>query len=319
MAPVAALASASPAASSLREAREFARAGDARARDRFLKALARAPSDVSLRAEIADYFWSVGDPTEAESQMDWLVEKGHPKPGFLRYYGLRLFESGNYEKASRILERALGEAHPDYDLLFCLGAARLEKGDFSGAEKSLREAIRADSGPASAHHLLGKLLNLRLRHDEAAAELRRAAEAEPGSAAIGLDFAQALAAANHPEEAEAACRKSIERQGDNAAAHLTLGQILRSEGRKDEAAAELAVSRKLYDREEERVQQNRSSGARTSEGWVLQRKSEDLERAGRREEAIRALEEAKKLAPDDRAIDYSLERLRERAPRRKGQ
>jgi tetratricopeptide (TPR) repeat protein len=216
-----------------------------------------------------------------------------------------------------VLDRALVEAAPDYDLLFCLGAARLEKGDFSGAEKALREAIGKDAAPASAHHLLGRLLNLRLRHEEAAAELQRAADAEPASAAIWLDLAQALAAANHSEAAEGASRKAIERQPDLAAAHMTLGQILRSEGKKDEAAAELAASRKLYDREEERVQQTRSSGARASQGWLLQRKAEDLERAGKPDEAIRALEEARALAPEDRAIDYALERLRGRAPGRR--
>ncbi len=303
-----------PSPALVREARDLARAGDARARERYLRALKQSPADVSLRAEIADYFWSVGDPTEAESQMDWLVEKGRPKPGFLRYYGLRLFESGNYEKATRVLDRAQRDAAPDYDLLFCLGAARLEKGDFSGAEKSLRHAIENDAGPASAHHLLGRLLSLTQRSEEAVAELGRAAQAEPDSADIALDLAQALAAAGRPIEAEAACRRSIERQPDRAAAHLTLGQILRAEGKKDEAASELAASRSLYDREEEKVEQTRSSGARASQGWLLRRKSEDLERLGRRDEAIRALREAKALAPDDRAIDYALERLSEHKP-----
>ena len=298
----------------VREARDFARAGDPRARDRYLDAIRQNPSDASVRAELADYLWGAGNPTEAEAQMDWLVEKGRPKPGFLRYYGLRLFESGNYEKASRVLDRALGDGPPDYDLLFCLGAARLEKGDFTGAEKSLRQAIGKDGGQASAHHLLGRLLSLRLRSKEAVPELRRAAEAEPASADIALDLAQALAAAGRPVEAEAACRRSIERQPDRAAAHLTLGQILRSEGKKDEAAAELAASRSLYDREEERTQQTRSSGARASRGWLMARKSEELERLGRRDEAIRTLEEAKALAPEDRAIDYALERLRGRTP-----
>ena len=294
-------------ASLVREARDLARAGDARARDRYLEALRQNPSDVALRAELADYLWGTGDPTEAEAQMDWLVARGNPRPGFLRYYGLRLFEAGNFVKASEILDKASREGPADSDLLFCLGSARLEKGDFREAEVALRAAIEKSPDEAGAHHVLGNLLNLTARPREAVAELRRAAAAEGASAAVWLDLAQALFAAGDRTEAE-------------------------------ESASELAASRSLYDREEQQAERNRSSAARGSQGWVLLRmnrpadalaqfesipepsssawrgRAEALERLGRREDAIRALERAKSLAPEDRSLDYALERLRSSSP-----
>ena len=323
----------------VREARDYARAGDARARDRYLAAVRQRPSDASLRAELADYFWSTGDPTEAESQMDWLVARGNPRPGFLRYYGLRLFDAGNFVKASDVLEKAARESAPDYDLLFCLGSARVEKGDFRGAEQSLRAAVDKSPAQAGAHHVLGRLLNLAGRHRDAVDELRRAAGAEAENAAVWLDLAQALAADGSPAEAEEACRRSIRLAPGRAAAHMTLGRILRAEQKTEEAASELAASRALYDREESAAEIDRGSTARTSQAWVLLRmdraaealaqfeslpensasawrgRAEALEKLGRREEALRALERAKSLAPEDRSLDYMMERLRAARPR----
>ena len=191
---------------------------------------ARIRRTLRVRAELADYLWGTGNPTEAEAQMDWLVARGHPRPGFLRYYGLRLFEAGNFVKASQVLESASREGSPDYDLLFCLGTARLEKGDFPGSEQSLRGAIRKSPGQAAAHHILGNLLKLTARPREAVVELRLAAAADESSADSWLDLAQALAANGERPEAEEACRRSIRLQPDRAAAHLTLGRILRARG-----------------------------------------------------------------------------------------
>lgn len=324
-----------PAASSspLESARALARAGDARARDRYVEAVRQNPADAPLRAEFADYLWSTGNSSGAEEQMDWLLAHGHPKPGFLRFYGLRLFDAKNFVKAATLLERASQEAPPDYDLLFCLGASELEEGNFEPAERAFRGAIEQSPSSAGAHHLLGRMLSLVGRHAEAADELRAAADAEGGSADIWLDLAQALSASGRRAEAEQACRRSIELQGDRAAAHVTLAGILRAEGKRDESASELAASRALYDREEARLEKNRASVARTTQGWVLlamnrpkealaqfesasdsssswRGRAESLERLGRRAEAIRALERAKTLAPEDRSLDYALERLR---------
>ena len=330
--PAARPAPASPV-SALDSARALARSGDARARDRYAEAVRQHPAEAPLRAEFADYLWSTGSSAGAEEQMDWLLEHGRPKPGFLRFYGLRLFDAKNFVKAASVLERASREEPPDYDLLFCLGAARLEEGDFAGAETAFRAAISRSPENAGAHHLLGRLWNLVGRPAEAATELRAAADAEGSSADIWLDLAQALFASQHRAEAEEACRRAIALQSDRAAAHATLAAVLRAEGKREEAAAELAMSRSLYDREEERVQNERASVARAMQGWVLlaanrpkealaqfesapdsssawKGRAESLERLGRRTEAIHALERAKALAPEDRSLDYSLERLR---------
>ena len=251
------------------QARAPARAGDVRARDRYRAAIREAPSDAALRVEFAEYSWNTGDTTEAEAQMDWLLENAHPREGFRRYYGLKLFDATNFEKAARILGEASREGPPDEALSYCLGASRLETGDFTGAESALRGAIELSPGNAEALRLLGRLLHLTGRSAEAAALLRRAAAADPESAETWLDLAQALAGAGLPSEAERACRRSIERRGDRAAAHLTLAKILRAEGRKDESDAEFAASRALYDQEEERTQRARATVARASRGWEL--------------------------------------------------
>jgi Flp pilus assembly protein TadD len=315
------------------EARALARDGDARARDRYRDAIREAPSDVALRVEFAEYLWNAGDTAEAQAQMDWLLQNAHPREGFRRYYGLKLFDAGNFEKAARVLAEASREGPADADLSFCLGASRLETGDFPGAESALRRAIELSPGNAAALRLLGRLLHLTGRIEESTAVLRRAADADPASAETWLDLAQALADAGEQPEAERACRLSIERRGDRAASHLTLAKVLRAEGRKDESDAEFAASRALYDQEEERTQEARATLARVSRGWELlalnqpaealarfesapgsasawKGRAEALRRLGRREDAIDALEHARTLAPDDHSIDYAIERLR---------
>ena len=313
--------------------------GDARARDRYLEALKQNPSDVSLRAELADYLWGTGDPTEAESQMDWLVARGHPRPGFLRYYGLRLFEAGNFVKASEILERAAREEASRLRPALLSGYGPAGKGGFFGSERALRSAIEKSPAPATAHHVLGNLLKLTARPREAVAELRLAAAAEENSADAWLDLAQALAADGQRSEAEESCRRSIRlAAGPRGGAPDARPDSPGRKGKTDESASELAASRSLYDREEKQAEENRGSAARTSQGWVLLRmnrpadalaqfesipgssssgwrgRAEALERLGRREDAIRALESAKTLAPDDHSLDYALERLRTSAP-----
>lgn len=318
-------------------ARTLARAGDAGARDRYAAAIRRAPADVGLRVEFAEYLWSTGNSAEAESQMDWLLENGHPNAGFRRYYGLKLFDAMRFEKSARILGEALSEGIPDEDLLFCLGASRLETGDFPGAEIALRRAVGLSPRHAAALRLLGRLLHLTGRLPESVVELNRAAEADPASAEIWLDLAQALAESGKSAEAEQACRRSIERRNDRAAAHLTLAQVLRAQGRTDESDAEFAASRTLYAREEERTERARATAARVSRGWELlaqnrtgealaqwesagdsvsawKGRAEALRRLGRRADAVAALERAKALAPDDPSIDAAIDRLRAGSP-----
>lgn len=315
------------------EARALARAGDARARDKYLAALSAAPSDVGLRVEFAEYLWGAGNSAEAEEQMDWLLAHGHPRPGFLRYYGLKLFDAGSFEKAARVLGDAAREGSADADLLYCLGAARLETGDFAAAEDALGRAIESAPRSGAASHLLGRLFHLTGRLPESVAALRRAADADPASSEIWLDLAQALADSNQAPEAERACRLSIERHRDRAAAHLTLAKVLRTQGKNAEANLEFATSRTLYGREEERTEKARAAIARAARGWELiaqnrpsdalaqfetapesssawKGRAEALRRLGRPSEAIGALERAKALAPDDRSIDYAIERLR---------
>ena len=185
---------------------------------------------------------------------------------------------------------------------------------------------------------MGKLLLLQGKPAAAAAELQRAAELNPESAAIALDLGRALEASGDLPRAEKVYRRALDLEDAPTLAHYLLGTLLGREGRREEAAKHIAFYQEAFPREQDQRFRAGSRQVELYRGEALlkekrfeealaqfQRHPDDVEalrgcaRAlaglGRYEDAARALERALLLDPNNRALRYQLDRMRERLRR----
>src|SRR5262249_11503331 len=172
--------------------------------------------------------------------------------------------------------------------------------------------------------------------EEAFAHLEKAAYIAPKEADYQLDYGRALEASGRLAEAEAAYREAVRLSPNLPRVHFALGRLLQREGKKEEAERELALHHSLYERGRELVSAADSREASTSLAWAelnagrpaealerfrnlpespeaLRGQAEALQRLGRNAEAVKALERAHAVAPEDARIELLLVTERSRA------
>ena len=311
---------------------------DPRAEETFQRLLRLAPRNPAPRVDYARYLWQAG---MADGRNEALLERGNremeralgERPGEAKLrtlYGVSLVDQRRFVKAVEELERALAAGPADYETLVFLGSALKALGRFDEAATRYRAAVTAAPDRIAARVALGQLLLLSGRAQEAAAELTKAQTSEPGSALLRLELGRALEAAGRPEQALAAYRHAIEIEPELAAAHYNLGTLLVRRGELEQAREHLAFYRGQYERDQEQMLGMGSRRGKFNLGWVelkagrperalayfegypgnaeaLRGAATALSRLGRREEAIRALERAAALAPDDHTLRYELD------------
>lgn len=311
---------------------------DPRAEETFQRLLRLAPRNPASRVDHARYLWQAG---MADGGNEALLERGNremervlgEKPGEAKLrtlYGVSLVDQRRYVKAVEELERALATGPADYETLVFLGGALKALGRFDDAATRYRAAVRTAPDRIAARVALGRLLLLSGRAEEAAAELAKAETSEPGSASIQLDLGRALEAAGRPEQALTAYHRAIEIEPELAPARYSLGTLLARRGKGEEAKEHLALYRRHYEQDQEKKLGMGLRRGKFNLGWVelkagrperalpyfegypgnteaLRGAAAALSRLGRREEAIRALERAAALVPDDHRLRYELD------------
>ena len=317
-------------------AAQYAAAGDPRAAETFEQAIAAAPGDFPLRVELAEYLWHIGERERGNAQMERLLRLVPDNPKLKAHYGVNLAEQGRYVQAAEQLDAARRDGFDGADVLYYLGSVLWETGRLDEAAQRLREAVAKDPAKAAARHRLGRLLIFQGKPSEAVVELSRASEIQPGAVDILLDFGRALEASGDVSLAEATYRRALDREPKTPLAHYLLGTLLARTGKREEATKHVA----LYQRAFAQDQQARfRSGARQAElnlGWTelkrnrftealaqftrhpddaegLRGAAQALAGLGRHVEALRALERAVLLDPENRALRYELERARQRS------
>jgi tetratricopeptide (TPR) repeat protein len=320
-------------------AARYAAAGDPRAAEVYERAIAAAPADFPLRVEFADYLWHAGERDRGNAQMERVIRLVPENPKLKAHYGMNLAQQGRYVQASEQLDAARTAGFDGADVLFYLGSALWETGRLDEAALRLREAVAKEPDKAPAHHRLGRLLIFQGKPADAVVELSRASELQPDAVDILLDFGRALEASGDLRRAEETYRRALEREPNTPLAHYLLGTLLARTGKRDEATKHVA----LYQRAFAQDQQDRfRSGSRQAElnlGWTELKKNrfaealaqfnrhpndaeglrgaaQALAGLGRHAEALRALERAALLAPDDRALRFELDRARERGKKK---
>jgi tetratricopeptide (TPR) repeat protein len=320
-------------------AARYASAGDPRAAETYELAIAAAPADFPLRVEFAEFLWRAGERERGNAQMERVIRLVPENPKLKAHYGVNLAQQGRYVQAAEQLDAARRAGFGGADVLFDLGSVLWETGRLDEAEERLREAVARDPGKASARHLLGRLLIFRGKPSAAVVELSRAAELQPDGVEVLLDLGRALEASGDLPRAEATYRRALVREPDTPLAHYLLGTLLARTGHRDEAAEHIAFYRRAFAREQEERFRSGSRRAELNLGWTelkknrfeealaqfnrhpndaegLRRAAQALAGLGRHAEALRALERAVLLDPDNRALKYELDRARERGEKK---
>jgi tetratricopeptide (TPR) repeat protein len=320
-------------------AARYASAGDPRAADTYERAIAAAPADFPLRVEFAEFLWHSGEKDRGNAQMERVIRLVPENPKLKAHYGVNLAEQGRYVQAAEQLDAARRAGFDGADVLFYLGSVLWETGRLDEAALRLREAVAKDPGKASARHRLGRLLIFQGKPSEAVVELTRAAELQPDAIDVLLDYGRALEANGDLPRAEATYRRALDREPDLPLGHYLLGTLLARTGKRDEAAKHIGLYQRAFAKDQEDRFRSGSRQAELNLGWTelkknrfdsalaqfkrhpndaegLRGSAQALAGLGRHAEALRALERAVLLDPENRALRYELDRAREKGKKK---
>jgi serine/threonine-protein kinase len=221
------------------------------------------------------------------------------------YEGLLFFRylprSEAYPKARAAADRAialdpqLAEAYVSRGLL----RHRYET-DWSGAEQDFSRALSLNPGYALGHLRYGVMMGAQGRFPEAIREHRRAAELDPLSTLVLRTYSFLLTNARQFAPAAEQARQALELEPTSASGHQVLGDAYLFQGRFADAVQEFQTALDLL-------------GGRGRVAPNLGRMGVAYARAGRRDEALKILEDMKRrVASGDTALighEISLARL----------
>ncbi len=158
--------------------------------------------------------------------------------------------------------------------------------DWAGSEHDFRRAIELDPGSVEAHRFFAFLLSALGRHDEAISEIQTAEKLDPLSSVVQSDLGVGFQRARKYEQAERYLKRALALDPLNYGAYGRLGNLYGEMGRYADAIASL---------EKADTQQSGTGGTGSDRG---RRYAANLAlvyaRMGRREEALRMLEELRR-------------------------
>ena len=246
---------------------------------------------ISERAQLAvDH----GDYPQAACELTQLVAQSPTSPEPQQRLGTVLLREGKLDEAEKCFRSAL-EHDPEYvEALIGLGQVQAQKHDTASALKTFETAIEIDPHRSKAHFCLGQLLEASARVDDAMAEYFRALEFDPNNPAISLRIAANQLAHNQPDQALSRLDQVVEQATANGdardlrgRAHLTLRHI-------PQAIDDFrAAASQLPDRSD-----------------ILYHLALALEADHKPSDALRAVEHALRIAPNDPDATGLSQRLR---------
>jgi Flp pilus assembly protein TadD len=167
---------------------------------------------------------------------------------------------------------------------------RTQEGRLEEAEELYRELVDEDPANVRALNNLGILLDEKGDHEGAVTYLRAARQLDPHNQEVLGNLGAALAALGRYAEAEGEFRAAFRLDPGNLQIRANLGILLFRRGLYEQAIAELEVVCK----------------AKPEDGFPLFYQGEALNRLGRVDEAIRALQRVTELVPNYQKAYYTL-------------
>ncbi|HJZ66610.1 MAG TPA: protein kinase [Blastocatellia bacterium] len=172
------------------------------------------------------------------------------------------------------IDDTLAEAHTSLaDVLYSYDR------NFAESFSEYQRAIELNPNYPTAHHWYGEDLAVAGRFDEGIAELRRAQELDPLSLIINADLGEVYTWARQYDKAIEQLRKTIEMDQSFYYAHWQLGLAYELKGLLPEALAEYQRARQLDD-----------------DPWVLALLGHAYAVSGKRDEALKALDQLKEAS-----------------------
>jgi Flp pilus assembly protein TadD len=314
----------------------YATTGDPRAAGLYRRLIALEPSVPRHRASLAEHLWRVDLPDEGNRVMEEALKAFPANEDLHLRYGRALVRQHRPSDAAAQLEaaRELGATGEAFALL--LASAYAEAGRGAEAERVLEAAARTYPASADVPAELGRLRLAAGNAGEALPSLEAAARLNPRSAVTQLDLGRARETLGKLDEAEAAYRAAVRLAPNLPRARYALGRLLLRRGKREEAEVELAIHRDAYEKGVKKVSENEAltgelalGFARLKEGDApaaleifarlpegtdsLIGRAEALSRLGRHGEAVRALERARSLDPEEARLASLLAAERSRA------
>jgi serine/threonine protein kinase/TolB-like protein/Tfp pilus assembly protein PilF len=161
--------------------------------------------------------------------------------------------------------------------------------NFQESDREFQRAIELNPNYATAHHWYGVTYLAKMeRFDEAVAEVKRAQELDPLSLIINADLGNTYIQARQYDKAIEQLRKTIEMDQSFYFAHWQLGVAYEMKGSLQEATLEYQKARQLNDNP-----------------WVLALLGHVSAAAGRRDEALKTLDQLKVISKDRYVSSYS--------------
>ena len=317
-------------------AEAYAETGDDRAVEVYTQLIAQEPGVPGDRAALAEVLWVSGKSADGNRMMEEAIAKSGEDRNLRIRYGRALVEQERFPDAVRELGRAreLGASEPGTLALWA--NALWSAGDTTAAARAFGEAIAVAPGDASLRRDAGRLALSLGDGSGALVYLSEAARMTPGDAAAQLDLGRAYESVGQNAEAEQAYRLAASLDPKLGSPHYALGTLLVRTGRREEGQQELAAYRTLYERALRLSEQQNERSAELGLAWAelnrgkasdslarftslpespdsLLGRAAALSRLKRHAEAVRVLERARKLAPDDVRIrtQLALEKSRE--------
>lgn len=289
------------------------------------------PENRKARVDLADFLWERGDEAEGDKAMEEAIRVSPDDAELHLRYGRSLLRRLQFLRAIDELNRVRALGHADAPFFVALGGAYWESQQTDQAREAFAAAVQLDPTFFPARLELGRLLLWTGKPAEAAAALREAVRLKEASAPAQWNLGRALQANGDLDGAEKAFLRAVELAPRSSRFHYSHGIVLKLLKRPQDAAAEFAEFQKSEDAEQAAQYQSSSSrvelnGAlndlrhgKTEEALArfaslpesvasLEGQAEALSRLGRHRDAIRVLERASVLAPDDNEIRAQLAR-----------
>lgn len=274
-----------------------------------------AANEVSGLIDRATHAIQQGDFATAKALLEEAREKA-PRNGSAAYYlGVTLEQLGDPAGAEKQYEDALALTPNLVEAAINLGALLIDAGRFDDAARVSRDALKKHPGETAL--LINLAMALEGVNDRAGAlsAYGQAVERDGGNAMLRWQYASALLAVGQKEKAADELRRALDGAGEDRALLAEIGRSLGSAGAYGDCvkafdraigvkdAAELRLGRGLCHhslKDEKAALQDFETAVQLSPQSALAHyyKGQSLLALGKRQDAIRELEEAARLADD---------------------
>lgn len=308
-----------------------ARLGDEETVPLLRKVIEAWPENRKARVDLADYLWERGDDAEGDRVMEEALRLSPDDAELHLLYGRSLLRRLQFLRAIDELNRVRALGHPDAPFFVALGGAYWESQQTDQARDAFAAAVQLDPTFFPARLELGRLLLWTGKPAEAAAALREAVRLKEASPPAEWNLGRALQASGDLDGAEKAFLRAVELAPASSRFHYSRGIVLKLLKRPEDAVAEFEQFKKAQDAEQ--VSQYEASSRRVELNGALddlkhgktdqalarfrdlpesvaslEGQAEAFSRLGRHRDAIRVLERASVLAPEDNEIRAQLAR-----------